>query len=436
MTPCREADSFSPEEQQGAIMNALRLKVLAATFAASLATPALAGDPVLEWNSIMVTTTATQNPFAQARFAAITQLAVFEAMNAIRRDYDPYLGTVDAPHWASTHAAAVSAAHGVLKTYFPANAAALDAARATSLAAIAEGPARTAGIAAGEAAAAALVAHRNGDGSAPPAFHLPQSTAIGEWQTTPACPAAGGILAHWDNLQPFGIESMDQFRSPRPPSITSKRYTKDYEEVKRVGGVNSTHRSQDRADVARFYAAALAVPVWNSAATQVAIAQGRSSYENARALALLNAAMSDALASVMETKYVYRFWRPETAIRAGDTDGNSRTHGDATFAPFVVTPCFPSYGSAHASAAGAARELLERFYGPRRHAITITTPSLPDLTLQYRSFEQIANDIDDARVYGGIHFRFDQETGAAQGRKIGTYVHRNLLRRSFWWCWL
>jgi hypothetical protein len=415
-------------------MKALRLKALAAALAACLATPALAGDPVLEWNSIMVTTTATQNPFAQARFAAITQLAVFEAMNAIRRDYDPYLGTVTAPHWASTDAAAVAAAHGVLKTYFPANAATLDAARASSLAAIADGPAKNAGIATGEAAAAALTAHRNGDGSAPPAFHLPTSTAIGEWQMTPGCPPAGGILAHWGNLQPFAIEATDQFRSPRPPAITSKRYTKDYEEVKRVGGVNSTHRPQDRADVALFHAAALAVPVWNSAATQVAIAQGRSAYENARALALLNSAMSDALASVMETKYVYRFWRPETAIRAGDTDGNSRTRGDSTFAPFVVTPCFPSYGSAHASAAGAAREILERLYGARRHAITMTTPSLPNVILQYRTFEQIADDIDDARVYGGIHFRFDQEEGAKQGRKIGAYVHRHLLRRTFWWC--
>ncbi len=417
-------------------MKTARLKMLAAALAACLATPALAGDPVLEWNSIMVTTTATQNPFAQARFAAITQLAVFEAMNAIRRDYDPYLGTVTAPRWASSHAAAVAAAHGVLKTYFPANAAALDAARASSLAAISDGPAKTAGIAAGEAAAAALIAHRNGDGSAPPAFHVPASTEVGEWQTTPGCPPAGGILAHWGNLQPFAIEAMDQFRAPRPPAITSKRYTKDYEEVKRVGGVNSTHRPQDRADVAQFYAAALAVPVWNSAATQVAIAQGHSSYENARALALLNAAISDALASVMETKYVYRFWRPETAIRAGDSDGNARTRGDASFAPFIVTPCFPSYGSAHASAAGAAREILERLYGSRRHAITITTPSLPNLILQYRSFEQIADDIDDARVYGGIHFRFDQEEGAKQGRRIGVWVHRNLLRRSFWWCWL
>jgi hypothetical protein len=156
-----------------------------------------ASDPVLEWNSIMVTTTATQNPFFQARFAAITQLAVFEAVNAIDKEFEPYLGTITAPSGASADAAAVAAAHAVLENYFPGSASALDAAYAASLAGIRNGSAKQNGITVGEAAAAALIALRTGDGSAPTKSYLPTSSAAGQWQPTPSCPATGGILLQW-----------------------------------------------------------------------------------------------------------------------------------------------------------------------------------------------------------------------------------------------
>jgi hypothetical protein len=392
-----------------------------------------ANDPVLEWNAIMVRTTVGQNPFFQARFAAITQLAVFEAVNSIEKDFDPYLGTIAAPRSASADAAAVTAAHGVLKNYFPASAADLDAARATSLTQIADGIRKREGIAVGEAAAAAMIALRADDGAAPPEFHVPSSTAPGEWQPTPSCPPAGGALLQWRNLRPFSIETSDQFRSAPPPALRSWRYARDYLEVKRFGGVNSTARTQDRADVARFYAATAPVPVWNSTASQVAVEQSRSMSETARALALINLAISDAQASVMETKYHYRFWRPETAIRAGDTDGNLLTRADPAFMPFVTTPCFPSYGSAHGSSSGAAREVLERVFGPRHHSIMLSNPAVVGVVLQYSTFRQITSDIDDARVYGGIHFRFDQESGAKLGRQVGAYVHRNTLQRRHGW---
>jgi len=395
-----------------------------------LSTAALsANDPVLEWNAIMVSTTTGQNPFVQARLAAITQLAVFEAVNAIEHDFDPYLGTLSASPSASSQAAAVAAAHGVLRNYFPANAPALDAARDTSLAAIPDGRRKREGIVVGEAAAAAMIALRADDGSAPPEFYVPTSTAPGEWQTTPSCPPAGGLLLQWRNLRPFAIETTDQFRSSPPPALRSWRYTRDYNEVKRVGGVDSTGRPQDRADVARFYAATAPVPVWNSAASQVAVEQARSLSESARVLALVNMAISDAQASVFETKYHYHFWRPETAIRAGDSDGNPLTRGDASFKPFVLTPCFPSYGSAHGSSSGAAREVLERAFGARHHFIKLSNAAVPGVLLQYGSFRQITDDVDDARVYGGIHFRFDQEAGAKLGRQVGAYVYRNALRR-------
>jgi hypothetical protein len=386
-------------------------------------------DPVLEWNAIMVSTTAGQNPIVQARFAAITQVAVFEAVNAIERDFDPYLGTVAAPRSASAEAAAVAAAYAVLKQYFP-DAGGLDGAREASLARIRDGFRKQQGLEVGAAAAAAMIQLRADDGSAPPEFYMPTSAERGEWQLTPGCPAAGGVLVHWRNLRPFAIETTHQFRSAPPPALTSWRYARDYNEVKRVGDIDSPYRSQDRADVANFYAKTGPVAVWNSAASQVAIEQGRSMSENARTLALLNMAINDAQASVFETKYHYNLWRPETAIRAGDVDGNLLTRGDSDFKPFIVTPCFPSYGSGHGSSSNAAREVLERVLGARHHFITLDNPAVPGVVLQYGSFRQITSDIDDARVYGGIHFRFDQEAGAKQGRHVGAYVHRNTLRRS------
>jgi hypothetical protein len=146
------------------------------------------------------------------------------------------------------------------------------------------------------------------------------------------------------------------------------------------------------------------------------------------ALALLNMALSDALVVMFDTKYRMPFWRPETAIRAGDEDGNRATRGDPSFVPFVTTPCHPSYVSAHAAAAYAAREILERVYGHGSHLIILSSPAIPEVTLQYRKFREITTDIDDARIYGGIHYRFDQDAGARMGRNIGAYIHRHNLR--------
>jgi hypothetical protein len=141
-------------------------------------------------------------------------------------------------------------------------------------------------------------------------------------------------------------------------------------------------------------------------------------------------AISDAQSSVFDTKYHYTFWRPETAIRAADTDGNPLTRADPTFTPLIATPCFPSYASAHGSSSGAAREVLERTFGGRQHFITLSNPAVAGVTLQYTNLKQITDDIDDARIYGGIHFRFDQEAGAKLGRQVGIVVQRNTLRRA------
>ena len=386
------------------------------------------GDAALRWNEIMVESTAGQNPFAAGRLAAITQVAVFEAVNSIKGDYEAYAGGVPAPEGASAEAAAVAAAHAVLVNYLPALAPTLGAHRQTSLDAIPDGASKADGIAVGEAAAAAIIALRAADGAAPPQFHTPSSSDPGEWQPTPACPPAGGALLHWRNVKAFGVESSAQFRSNPPPALDSGRYAHDFDEVKTLGSKTSAARPGDRADVAQFYNIVLAVGTWNPVARQLAAAQGTTLSENARALALLNVAIHDALVTVMETKYHYRLWRPETAIREAASDGNPRTVADPAFEPLIPTPCFPSYPSAHASSAFAASRVLTKIFGPSQHALTLTAPQFPGIVLQYWRIDQITTDIDDARVFGGIHFRFDQEAGEHQGRRIGTYLLRTVMR--------
>ena len=400
----------------------------------SFGSAAARADVVLDWNEIAVNTAVAnkQSPYAQARSAAIVQLAVFEAVNAITGEYKPYSGTIAAPPSASAEAAAIEAAYQVLRAYFPNSATALLTAYTKSLAQIRNDQAKLDGIAAGDAAAQAMIALRASDGSFPPLFKVPGPAVPGEWQATISCPIVNGIAQgtgfHWQNVTPFGIPSASAFLLGPPPALTSNEYAKAYNEVMTVGSVNSTERPQDRANVALFYAASSPTQVFNQAAEQVALEQGGSLSQNARALALINMAISDSLVASFLNKYHYNFWRPETAIHAGATDGNSKTEPDPSYAPFITTPCFPSYPSNHGSAGNAAAEVLRRIYGEAGHSITLTNPAVPSIVLQYTSFKQITDDISDARVYGGIHFRTDQEAGAHLGRAVGKAVYKNNLR--------
>jgi len=409
---------------------------LCVVMAALLLGPAIAkADAVLDWNSIAVDTAVAngQNPFAQARYAAIVQLAVFEAVNSITGDYRPYIGTIVAPHGASAEAAAIQAAYRVLSTYFPASASALDAARTNSLASIHDAQALSKGIATGDAAAYALMALRVNDGSSPAQFKIPGPAVPGEWQATPSCPIVNGIAVgiafQWQNITPFGIpNAREDYLLDPPPALTSNKYAKDYNEVKTVGSIDSTARPQDRSDVATYYAATSPTQVLNQAARQVAQEQRRTLSENARALALVNMAISDSLVATFFNKYHYNFWRPETAIRAGNTDGNRKTEADPNYLPFILTPCFPSYPSNHGSASNAGAAVLRRLYGEAGHSMTLSNPAVPTIVLQYSSFKQITDDISDARIYGGIHFRNDQVVGARLGKAIGRAVYKYNLR--------
>lgn len=411
----------------------MRTKQLTALFAATVCVVTANAEPmnpVVEWNGIMQDALVGENAPNETRIAAITQLAVFEAVNSITREYRSYLDAAPADSAASVEAAAIAAAYTVLHHYVPSKAALLEAAKSRTLATVRDSPSKLRGVLIGEAAARAMLELRAQDDAMPPAFHLPANANPGEWRLTAACSTAGGVLAHWGNVALFGGEEKSSLRLPPPPPLSSRAYARAYNEAKRLGSRDAANRPKDRADVARFYAAVLAIRTWNPVATQLAVAQGQSLTDTARALALLNMAMSDALVAVFDNKYRYRFWRPETAIRNGDHDSNPLTQGDETFVPLVSTPCHPSYASAHAGAAYAAKYVLERIYGKRNHRIVLASAAVPGIALHYADIAKIVADIDDARIYGGIHFRFDQEAGAKLGQRVGRHVYRHNLRRA------
>jgi hypothetical protein len=383
-------------------------------------------DVITDWNAVMDETVASSDPFLQVRTAAITQVAVFEAVNAIIRDYTPYHKHIAAPPGASPEAAAIAAAHRALVALHPSSASKLDALRAKSLGAIPDGRAKNDGIVVGETAAKAILALRANDGSNVEVPYTP-GTRPGEWRPTPP-DFAPAFRPGGGRMTPFGIKSGAQFRLEPPPALHTNKYARDYNEVKRLGEANSAERPQDRTDVAIFFSVVFVNQALNPATRQVVIAQGRNLSENARIFALLNMAIFDAAVAVWDTKYFYNLWRPVTAIRAGNKDGNRRTDPDPNWLPLVVTPPFPSYPSGHAGICGAAQRVLEELLGPDGHSITLTSPLAPGITLHYTSWKQFTDDGNDARVYGGVHYWFDQEGGAHLGRQVGNYVLRNKLR--------
>jgi hypothetical protein len=420
-----------------AVHRSIRHLAIAMLFVALVFGPATAraDDIVLRWNAIAAQAATATTPFNQARVGAVVQLAVFEAVNAVTRNYESYLAVPPvADPGTSVDAAVVTAAHRVLTTYLPpATIAMLNAARDPDLAPIPAGPAKTAGIALGMAAADAMLALRAADGSAPPTTIAPTSTQSGDYQLTTGC--LSGAFYNWQNVTPFGISSAADFLLSPPPALTSNLYAKDYLEVQTVGAAVSADRQDDRTEVVRLYAGTSPSFALSTAARQIAAAKGTSISENARALALMQMAISDALVASFMNKYHYNRWRPETGIHNGETDSNGKTDGDSLFATLIPTPCFPSYPSNHASGTNGGLEALRRLFGAAGHDISITGSvpapgSLPAavVTRHYTQLKAIADDVDDARVYGGIHWRYDQAAGNVLGRAVATEVVKNNLR--------
>src|SRR4051812_17775425 len=395
----------------------------------------MAADTVLEWNQVAVEATrvARLSPNAQTRALAMVHGAVFDAVNGIERDYAPYLVKQHAARWASEEAAAATAAHDVLVRVLPAQQATLDAALTSSLAKVPDGRAEDAGVAFGKLVAQSMIAARQDDGSTDVVTYVP-GTGPDDWQPTP--PAfAPAALPQWATVEPFGITSPDQFRADPPPSLDSPEFTAAFNQMKAIGAANSTTRTAEQTEIARFWAGPSGTVQppghWNSIARSVADAQGNSLAENARMLALLNIGMADALITAWDSKFEYSFVRPVTAIRNADNDGNPDTAADPAWSPLLGTPPHPSYMAAHSSLSATAATILAEFYGNQAIAFTSSaeiSAGGPVITRSFNGFWQAAQEAGASRIYGGIHWSFDNQAGLQAGHSVGEFVADNLLR--------
>jgi membrane-associated phospholipid phosphatase len=380
-------------------------------------------DVVLEWNQLALHAVgqARVNPVVTSRALAITQAAIYDAVVAIDRSFEPYHANVQASHGASLEAAAAQAAHDTLAALFPAQASTFDAALAADLVGIPPGLARQ-GVAVGHEAARQILEWRSTDGSSATVPYTP-GTDPGDWQPTP--PAFLPALApQWPLVTPFAMSSGAQFRPEAPPALDGADYTAAYNEVKSLGRSDSTTRTDEQTQIARFWndglGTAFAPGYWNKIAQTVATEQGLSLVDDARLFALVNIAAADAIISCWDAKYTYSFWRPVTAIRAGDTDGNLDTDPDTSWSPLLVTPNFPSYTSAHSTVSAAAAGVLTALFGTSYH-FTVGAESVP-FTRTFDSFADAAAEAGRSRIYGGIHYTFDNTAAQQAGVSVGQYV--------------
>jgi hypothetical protein len=236
------------------------------------------------------------------------------------------------------------------------------------------------------------------------------------------------VFTHWAGVRPFVLQSADQFRPPPPPAVTSARYADDFAEVKSLGELNSTTRSAEQTDIGRFWGAAPVQNVWNQIAEMAGLSFGNSLAQNARMFAVLDTSLADGVIALYDAKYAYHRWRPVTAVRAADSDGNPSTVGDPNWTPLATTALDPSYPGAHAEISQAGAAALTGFFGTDRFDFTLTNPALPGVQRTFGSFSAAADEASASRIYAGQHFRYDEEAGQALGDEVADYVLDHALR--------
>jgi hypothetical protein len=405
------------------ITNRLCLAAGLAVLATAAAAPSLA-DPVTDWNTTAMAATPGSS-FMQVRTLAHMHAAVFDAVNAIERRYAPYAVDEKAPPGTSVDAAVAAAAHRVLAAQQPAQQAMLDRALAAALARVADAPGKDGGIALGRRVADRLLALRGNDGAtATKVFAIP-AAGPGVWQQTPQFSVP--IQYAWKDVAPMAIRDLGSYDIGGPPRLDSDAWTRDYEEVKAVGARHSRTRTAEQTAVALYWTVQTLVP-WNRAAQAASKAHGLDVFANARLFALLNIAAHDAQIVTIEQKYRYNFWRPYNAIRHVGAAGPAKLAGDASWEPLLNTPGFPDYPSGHCTTSGAALGVLLAFFPDDKVQLSDTHPAQVGITRTWSSFTQMSKEVDDARVWGGIHFRSADEDGSRIGRKVGADVVSLVLR--------
>jgi hypothetical protein len=381
-------------------------------------------DAVTDWNDTALRTILAVKPLPmeQARALTLVHVAMFDAVNAIERRYRPYVFNAAAPAGAAVDAAAASAARAVLLKLYPDQQDAIEINYVNAIAALPEGDSRTAGIDVGERAAAAVLA-------SPMSETAPVTSAYRPY-TTPGVyvPTTLPIGLTWAQFKPFALRRASQFRPAPPPSLKGPRWARDYNEVKQLGAKASSVRTPEQTDVAFFWI--MTGPAsWNPIIGQLAAAKKLDVVANARLFALANIAASDALIAVFDAKYAHNFWRPITAIRNGDLDGNDATVRDAGWLSLIEAPLHPEYPCAHCTTAGAVGAVLESEFGTATLApFAMTSPTAPGITRTWTRIPDWVTEIDNARIWGGIHYRNSTEVGETLGREIGRYTVANFLQ--------
>jgi membrane-associated phospholipid phosphatase len=387
------------------------------------------GQPVIDWNRVLLSIVST--PGAQpatiqpTRNFAILHAAIYDAVDSIDRTHAPYLISIRAPRSASETAAADAAAHAALIGLYPAERSSIDADYAAELATVADGPAKDKGIRLGEQVATDLLAVRAGDGSsvAPPPFVA--GADPGDYRLTPPnFPAP--VFTTWGRISPFVLERGDQFRPGPPPPLTGAAYATAFDEVKSLGSATSATRTPEQTEIGKFWNPPIQ-NFWNEIAQTVALAHHSDLATTARLFAALNLSIADSAIAFYDVKYSYRLWRPVTAIRLADDDGNAGTTADANWLPLAGnTAPDPSYPGAHSTISATAAEVLARFFGDRQR-FAVTSPALPGVTRSFTSLSAAEEEAGFSRIYAGQHFRFDHDAGLRLGNQVARFVLGNAL---------
>jgi hypothetical protein len=396
--------------------------LLSALVCAAWLPAAAHADAVADWNekAVAAVYAARLSPDAQARALAIVHVAIFEALNSITPRFTPYRGRLPVEAGASPEAATAAAAHQALGKLFPDQAKDFDAALQAALARLPDGAAKANGIRLGERAAAAMLAEREQDGATAAITYRP-FTMPGKY-----VPTQMPVSSTWHAVRPFALKSGDQFRPPAPYALSSVQWAADYNEVKRLGGKASA-RTPEQNDIARFWVLTGAA-TYNPVTRHLVTVKGLDLLDSARLFALSAIVTADTAIAIFDAKYAHNFWRPVTAIRNGDIDGNDATALDASWEPMATTPMHPEYPCAHCTFQGAAAGVLQVLYGDSMPRVTLTSTAAPGVTRSFERLSDYVNEVINARIYEGVHYRTSGEVGAALGRRVAEEVVKTHLR--------
>lgn len=388
-------------------------------------------DVVLDWNALMLDAIKSDDtaPTLSSRNLCILHTAIYDAIAAINKQYQPYHVQIAAPGDASIDAAAVGAARQVMAELYPLYEFASDSLFNSWLAGTSNSAPILRGLQLGQAVAFAELEARNDDGASLDIPYIP-SNLPGAWQRTPPF-YRPPVTPQWGNVTPFCLPEIETFLPPPPTALDSAEYAYAFNEVKALGSIGSTVRTAEQSQIAIFWSdfsyTAMPPGHWHEIAAAIAAVQGSSLEENARMFALLSLAQADAGIVCWAAKYRFNRWRPITAIWRADEDGNPETAPDSSWGEFLAAPPFPSYPSGHSTFSRASAEILTRFLGSDTISFSAGSDALPSLIRTYNSLSACANEIGMSRIFGGIHFKFDDIEGQSCGKRIGDFIFDNYL---------